>query len=269
MEEKVLLKIETKDEIIEIPFLDLECLDLFTVRYKNKDELINALSDMLDLGIDKNNDLKIYVYYQYYSRDNKLKEKTGLVKYQNDDFNIPFLEYAFKEFLYEDHERVKQFGVKKIRSKAMIGFLNGENDLTNYDINYAVHRYLDGARYRTYRKIYFAIRESVKITKNRKKDNLQNTKHDFSKGTSDDEYISYLLELTSKSDVERDRAIEELSLYDLDRLNSLLDSSKGLFDGMGKNYSVKDLYDLETYTGTSVENLSKYLDNNRNSGYKK
>ena len=53
IEEKTTLKIKTHDGDIEIPFISLEMLDEFTVRYGNRDELVNSLLAMLNISIDR------------------------------------------------------------------------------------------------------------------------------------------------------------------------------------------------------------------------
>ena len=258
MEKVVMLKIKTIDKIIEIPFIDLEAVDLFTVRYNNRDELLFGLNNILNLSLDIKDIKEIYIYCEYVSRKNIFTSKNVPVKYRKDNFDIKTLGGFFAEYLKKDHNRIKTCGVKDINSKAMYEFRFSEEDkLTDFDIEDAVRKYLTNAPYRTYRKVYFMIKDFVKVNINRVvREKVENNQRNLSEFDSNNEYLQYLLEYASRGEEETIRAMDELSRYDLEELSK------------NHGYSLEDLYDLEKYTGLKIGELTSYISSRVRRGYK-
>lgn len=270
MEKTVELKIKTIRGTIIIPFIDLESVDLFTVRYANRYELITGLSSILNLSLVPQDVEKVYLYCEYVSRKNLFKTKNDYIKYRGDNFNIKFLEDSFSLYLKQEHDRIRTCGVMDINSKAMYDFKCGEDKLTDFDIEDAVRKYLTNAPYRTFRKVYFMIKGHVRVSINRViREDDKNIRRNLSEFHTDDEYLQYLLEYASRGEEECSRVMEELSQYDLEELSSRLKHSHyGLFDGVGnnQNYTLEDLYDLEKYTGLSIEELTAYVSSRHRRG---
>ena len=274
MEERVILKIS--DSVygeIEIPFLGLQELDLFTVRYENKEELVRALSSMLELSISLQSVKNIYVSYEY--QDDRVKGKNNgyfkqaivPIKYRSDNFDIGDIENAFSTYLKQDIDRVNRTGVRKVRTKAMLDFVGGEGTLSNFDIDTAVKMYFDGAPYRIFRKIYFMIKGQVYVKKNGVVfEERKNIDRSLSKFSSDDDYIDSLLQYALKGEEETDRVMEELSLMDLEELSSRIKNPHyGVFDGVDvDNYvDLQDLKDLEKYSGYTIPRLVEMISSGR------
>lgn len=262
LEEKVILKIRTHDGNIEIPFISLESLDEFTVRYENRDELLNSLFSMLDIHVDKVRVIDVYVYYEYVKNE-KIRDKTTRVKYSKNNFNKKRVVDYLKEFLNRNHEMIKYCGVRKIGTSGIRDYLDGYRDIEKYEIEDAVDKYFDKAPYGVYRKNYFfLIDNGVNPTINRvnRKDKTTISR-EISKFHSDDEYIQSILR-SAQSDEDFDKIYEELSKIELEELKKLLTNPHfGLFDGDGNNkpYTLEDLYDLEQCTGMDIDNLCDYV----------
>lgn len=260
MEEVVLLKIQTMDGDIEIPFYDLMMLDEFTVRYKNKDELLDGLISMLGLQIDKKKILEVYVYYEY-RRNDRIRKKTSRVKYREHNFDMKTLSSFLKEFLEKNHDMIHCCGVRKIRSRAMYDFIYGNRDIEDFEISFAVDKYFEGAPYGVYRKIYFFLLDNgVKVNINRfERVDKQTVSRNLSKFQTDDDYIQSLLKRAKDSD-SYDSIYDELSRVDLEDLKGVLTNPRfGLFDGVDndKGYQLEDLYDLQMTTGMDIDTLSE------------
>jgi len=258
MEEYVALRIQTYDGDIEIPFRCLELVDEFTIRYQNKEELLNVLLAMLNVSIDRKRIKEVYVYYEYI-RNGKIRQKNAVVKYRGDNFDRKKLKEFLKDFLKKDHNMIYFCGVRKIRSKGMHAFISGERDIENYEIDFAVEKYFEGAPYGIYRKVYFFLRDNgVKVNINKVvRDGDEVVNRSLSNFHSDDDYVGTLLKLAKNSD-DYDRIYDELSKIDLEDLKGVLTNPHfGLFDGIDndKPYTLEDLYDLQTYTGMDINNL--------------
>lgn len=271
MEELVLLKIQTYDGDIEIPFRGLESLDEFTVRYKNREELLTGLLAMLNLSIDRNRIKEVYVYYEY-TRANRLRRKTSVVKYSKDNFDKKTLINSLKEFLKNNHDMIRYCGIRKIKSKGIQAFIRDECDVEDYEIDFAVDRYFEGAPYGVYRKVYFFLRDyKVKVNINKVvRDGNETVDRSLSQFHSDDDYIGPLLKL-AKDDENYDKIFDELSRIDLEDLKTALTNSHfGLFDGVGndKPYTLEDLYDLQVATGMDINDLCELVSHFNKKGLK-
>ena len=271
IEESTILKIQAYGGDIEIPFLSLELLDDFTVRYNNKEELLDALIGMLNLSIDKEQVREVYVYYAYLRKDT-LREKNTVVKYRKDNFDRKLLISFMKDFLKKNHDMIRCCGVRKIRSKGIFDFNAGIRDIQDYEIDYAVDKYFEGAPYGVFRKVYFFLKNNgVKPKINRCYEKRTMIERNLTKIHSADDYVQSLL---SRARYEEDSSLiyDELSRIDLEDLRTLLtDSHYGLFDGIGtkKAYLLEDLYDLEDCTGYDIEVLTEMVTRNRKNGRNK
>ena len=117
------------------------------------------------------------------------------------------------------------------------------------------------------------IKDYIKVRKNMVvRENTKMIERDLSSFSSDDEYVQYLIEFASRGEEEKVKAIEELSKYDIDELDLVLNKSRfGLFDGIGynRNFTLEDISDLERYTGLSIDELTAYVDSSRRVGRKR
>lgn len=267
-EELVLLKIRTADGDIEIPFISLELLDEFTVRYKDKDELINSLLSMLNLSIDKKSIIDAYIYYEY-EKNGQVRSKTSRIKYSKHNFDKKNLPDYLKDFLKKDHDMIHYCGVRKIKSKGMYEFLHGGN-ISDFEIDYAVNEYFNDAPYGIYRKVYFFLIDNgvfptVNRIVNKGKESIS---RDLYKFNSDDVYIQSMLRNIQNED-DYDKIYEELSKIDLEDLKTMVTNPHfGLFDGIenDRTYTLEDLYDLENCTGMDIDLLCDYVSGFRKKG---
>lgn len=266
IENLTLLKIKTHDGNIEIPFISLEMLDEFTVRYRNMDELVDSLFAMLNLSVARERIIDVYVYYEY-EKKGQIRCKNTRVKYSKHNFNKDRLVEFMKDFLNNNHDMIKCTGVRKIRSNGMNEFLNGYRDIEKYEVDDAVDKYFSGAPYGVYRKNYFfLIDNGVKPAINRvNRNNSASVSHDISRFYSDDEYIQSIFR-SVQVDGDESRIYEELSKIDLEDLRTMLTNPHfGVFDGSysEKRYTLEDLYDLEQCTGMDIDSLCDYVSNFR------
>ena len=255
IEEKTTLNIKTYDGDIEIPFISLEMLDEFTVRYKDREELLDSLLSMLNINVSSERIIDVFVYYEY-EKKGQIRRKNARVKYSKHNFDKDRLVEFMKDFLNKNHDMIKCTGVRKIRSNGMYEFLNGHRDIEKFEVDDAVNKYFDGAPYGVYRKNYFfLIDNGVKPVINRvNNDGRTNISRQVSK------FRGYC------NDGDEYRIYDELSKIDLEDLRTMLTNSHyGLFDGSDndKPYSLEDLYDLEQSTGMEIEDLCDYVSNFR------
>lgn len=247
---------------INIPFLSLRELDLFTVRYQNPTELLEALSQILELPIVPESVAAILVS-SLKNNGNRIESKNYLVKCARDNYDVQHFQEAFRKYLLENPSRILSTPMSRIRTAGVIGYVNGEHSLTEFDISLAVSIYFENASYHKIRDLYFRFRNkmNVKINKVDPSKSRQVDKN-VSKFTSEDPYISYLLQRASKGELEYEESIEELSLMDLEELNRNVDAPHyGIFDGMDTENDkyIGDIGDLEKYSGFKLEELIKML----------
>lgn len=258
IENLTLLKIRTCDGNIEIPFISLELLDEFTVRYKDREELINSLLSMLNIHIDRERIIDVYIYYEYVKKG-KVRGKTTRIKYSKHNFDKERLIGCVKDFLNNNHDMIQYTGVRKIKSNGMYEFLNGFRDIKKYEIDYAVDEYFKGAPYGVYRKNYFFLIDNgvtPKINRVFHKDGIAISR-EMTKFHTDNEYIQSILRRV-QNDEDVSEVYEELSRIDLEELRTILTNPHfGVFDGdnSDKPYTLEDLYDLEQCTGMDIDDL--------------
>lgn len=262
IENLTLLKIKTYSGNIEIPFISLESLDEFTIRYKNREELINSLLSMLNIYIDRDRIIDVFVYYEY-ERKGQVRSKSTRVMYSQHNFDKESLVGYLKDFLNKNHDMIKCCGVRKIRTKAMYEFLGGYRDIEKYEIDDAVNKYFSGAPYGVYRKNYFFLLDNgvmprINMVERKGKINIS---RDMSKFHTDDEFVQSIFR-SVQNDGDESRIYEELSKIDLEDLRTLLTNPNfSVFDGNNndKPYTLVDLYDLEQCTGMDIDDLSDYV----------
>ena len=284
MEEFASLCIVTYNGLIKIPFKSLQELDLFTVRYADENELINGFNELLKLSILPKDVINVYVYHEYQvgKNENSFRDSYLPVKYIGDNYDLDSLKDGFIYYLQQDHNRVKDFGVKKIKTAAMREFVLGNENLSDFDIKVAVDKYFEGAKYGIFRNVYFKLKQrKVKVSKNRvKREEDKMIDRNLSRFSSDNEFYQHLLEYASRGPEESNKVVEELSKFDLEELSMMLKNPHyGLFDGVVKNSNVsldevngqtqskfdaflEDLYDLEKYTGYDIDELIEYVSKN-------
>lgn len=280
MEEYASLCMVTVNGLIKIPFLGLQELDAFTARYNNKIELVNGFNELLKLSILPEQVDRVYVYYEYQvgKNDEKFKDSYIPVKYRGDNFNVDSLKQTFTQYLINNHDKIKECGVRKINTSAMREFMLGYDNLSDFDIKTAVDWYFGDNKYAKIRNAYFMVKGKTKLSKDKILIEQPKTiERSLSRFSSNDENFQHLLEYASRGEEESYRVMEELSKFDLEELQIMLKNQHfGLFDGMIKNTDVSldevngltqsksdnflyDLYDLEKYTGYDIDELIEYV----------
>lgn len=256
MENRVMLNIDTENGMYVIPFLDLKKLDGFTAGFENEQEMIDALNRILDLDIDMDDIISINISLDKY------KERKGsslsCIKYSGDNWNIDSLRDMFSLFLKQDHRRIRHNDVRFVNTDSMLRFQAGR-PISDKAIDVAVKVFL-GVDYKKQRDTYFMIRDfgTVRVDRvSRDMDNIK--KSDLSKTEAyNDEFVQYLIELSNRGEEYLDKAMEELSKFDLEDISKALGKGGlGIFDGFGSTFSSfdEDTYVLVEYTGMSVEEL--------------
>ena len=137
--------------------------------------------------------------------------------------------------------------------------------ISDKGIELAVKVFLN-MNYKKQRDTYFMIRNfgNIKVDKVVKEvDNSKST--DLSKTEAyNDEFIQYLIEVASRGEEYLNRAIGELSMYDLEDISrSLGNRGVDIFDGLERPLGEFDeeAYVLVEYTGMSIEELKSIQPN--------
>lgn len=253
MENRVMLNIDTENGIYVIPFLSLKKLDGFTTGFENEKEMIDTLNRILDLDIELEDIISIYI-----SSDN-YKNNLSCIKYSGDNWNVDSLRDMFSWYLRQDHRRIRNCDVRFVNTDSMLRFQAGK-PISDKGIELAVRVFLN-MDYKKQRDTYFMIRDfgTVKVDKVTRE--MENTKNvDLSKGEAyNDEFIQYLIELAGRGEEYLDKAMEELSLFDLEDISMALSKGGlGIYDGLGRSVFDEfdeDTYVLTLYTGMSIEEL--------------
>jgi len=256
MEKRVMLNIDTKNGHYVIPFLDLKKLDGFTAGFKNEEEMIETLNRILDLSIDMEDIVRIYISSdRYKERDNS---SLSCIKYSGDNFNIDSLRDMFSLYLKQDHRRIRRSDVRFVNTDNMLRFQAGK-PISDKGIDVAVKVFLS-MDYKKQRDVYFMIRDFGSVRIDKVVRDMEDTKeNDLSKSESyNEEFIQYLVELAGRGEEYLDKAMEELSKVDLEDISrSLEKGGLGIFDSLGATFSEfdEDTYVLVEYTGMSIEEL--------------
>ena len=255
MENKVILNIETKSGKIVIPFIGLKELDCFTMGYNNDIELIESLSKMLNLSLNVDYVLRLYITSDKY-KDRK-NSSLSCIKYSGDNYNIDSLGEMLSLYLKQDHRRIRNCDVRFVITDGMVKF-NAGKDISDRDIDIAVKVFLK-VNYKKHRDMYFMIKNfgGIRIDKLAKEDRNRDRMHISKMSTSDeDSFVQYLIELASRNEDKLDKVIDELSRVELEDISRVLEDGKNdLFDGFGNGDTDEDLYALESLTEMNIEQI--------------
>ena len=242
------LVIEYNSGPIIIPFREILGLDNFTVNYDNKEELADALKQILGLKI---NETVNGAYIQYI-----VKGKVSIlpIKYSSDDFDLNDLVEVYKNYYKDDHMRIRttEDGIKFVKHDTISDFMHNVRDVNNIDIDKAVTSFFSGS-YKKYRDAYFTVKKygyKVKLREFSKDTNL--SKYDV-----EDEYFQSLKREASLGRKSHDRVLEELSLRDIEDLKK---EFPGLFDGTQKKEKVNinnERLVLQALTGINIDELEQ------------
>ena len=265
MSKKINLYLETSKGMITIPFLGIKEADLFTIEYTNRLEFLDSLINILDLRIDRDDVGNIYFSYKDIENIYFDYETCLPVKYSRDNYNVDSLVDNFALYLRQDQRRLDMPGVRNVGKKIVYNFKPGY--VSNNDIGLIANAYLRND-YRKMRDTYFMLIElntlyehdvfSIKIDNVPYRKNNVSRKELFQLESNSDDYVQYLIELSSRGEDEYDWAREELSKIDNDDIKrSLGKSSSLILDGFGDMslISSEEVQNLEKVTGMNIEIL--------------
>ena len=256
------LEFEYEGKIISIPFGKLKDIDKYTIKYGDRLSLLNKLNSILELGIDINYVKAMYLVkeknrYCEFDYDNCLP-----IRYNGDNYNIDSLRDNFISYLQKDHNRIREFDVIHVELPFMIDFKNGKRDISDNEIKLAVNAYFKN-NYNGIRKIYFDIKNECKIKNDSfRLSNKVIERDGLSKLENDkDDYLQYLIELSSRSEEDRLRAISELSLMDMEELVvKLSNKTYGVLDGLSDVDAIRngEILEFETLVGMDVKTIRSF-----------
>lgn len=257
------LQLEYDNTIISIPFGKLKDIDNYTMQFSDRMVFLDRIISCLGLNINKNYISRIYLV----DEENKDLEfdydsnKCLPIRYNKDNYNVDSLRDNFILYLQQDHSRIRRYDLFYAKFSGMMGFKAGERDISDEEIKGIVYSYFK-EHYKGIRKIYFDIKDDYKIKiDNFKLKDKEIKRDDLSKLESrEDDYLQYLIELASRSDDDRLRAIEELSLMDIEELNKRLSgNSYGVIDGISDIEMIKndDTKEIEELVGMDIEDIRK------------
>ena len=264
MGNSVFLNIETNYGIIKIPFIGLKELDYFTVGYENSEKLINSLIKILDLPILFSDVLNMYITGRDYT--NNGNSSINYIKYRGDNYDMQSVQDMLSLYLRQDHRRIRFCDVRHVKTEGIIRF-NGGMAISDREINMAVNSFLKDRYgiyiYKKVRDMYFLVKNfgGVKINK-LYADYISTYDVNLSKVESkEDDFYQYLIEYSSKGENEFEKAIDELSIMELEDIKNAIENGN-LFDGIKKedDYELtEDICALESLTGLSIETLKKMI----------
>ena len=273
MDKRINLYMETSAGIVGIPFINLEEVDLFTTHYNsrfdkdklnNKSKLLVTLINILELQISVNDIGRVYLSYEdieniQFNYDNCLP-----IKYSKDNYNVDSLIENFSLFLKRDRSRLNYPGVKKT-GKNIYGEFD-VNTISDRNIDIIARKFLNN-NYRRMRDVYFYLSEldlpieryNIKIDKVFDR-NLVGYRKVVSKlDSGEDDFIQYLIELSSRDKENIGIVMDEFSKMEYDEIRKKMGSDSGyLFDGLNDNKINKidsDIANLEECTGIDIEVL--------------
>lgn len=264
MGNSVFLNIETNYGVIRIPFMGLKELDYFTMGYNDSEELINSLIKILDLSILFSDVLNIYIDGKDYT--NNGNSSINYIKYRGDNYDMESVQNILSLYLRQDHRRIRFCDVRYVKTEGMIRF-NGGMSITDREINMSINSFLKD-RYGNYiykkvRDMYFLVKNfgGVKINK-LYADYISTYDVNLSKvEAKKDDFYQYLIEYSSHGENEFEKAIDELSIMELENIKNTIEDGN-LFDGIKKEEDyelVEDINALESLTGLSIESLKKIV----------
>jgi len=254
MSRKVNLCLETSIGEIKIPFISLEKADLFTMRYEGKFDFLNNLIEILNLPIE------LYDVKNVCLRYDKEDSRWFPIRYSGDNYNVESLVDGYSSYLKSDQRRLNGYGIRNVVSILVPDFIPG--CLSDRYIDLIARRYLDNS-YRKLRDVYFLIKKDVevKIDKFPDKNDTKNVMDRWHQlEVIEDEYMQYLVNLSSSGDEEFQQAAEELAMLGLDEIEKKIGGvCHPVIDGMGQEDYLgiygKDIYKLEEATGMNIADL--------------
>ena len=252
MENRVMLNIDTENGMYVIPFLSLRKLDGFTAGFENEKELIDTLNRILNLDINLEDIISINISSDRY------KDNLSCIKYSGDNWNVDSLRDMFSLYLKQDHRRIRHNDVRHVNTDSMLRFQAGM-PISDKGIDLSVRVFL-GMDYKKQRDTYFMIRDFGNVRVDKVTRDMEDTKNVdlFKDEAYNNEFIQYLIELAGRGEEYLDRAMEELSKFDLEDISKALSKGGlGIYDGLGSTFSEfdEDTYVLVEYTGMSIEEL--------------
>lgn len=262
MSKPIYLKLDTNKGIVTLPFLGIKEVDSFTVKYHNKGELIGTLIKLLNLQLDLYDVTDVYLTYDKYNRG--LNGDCFCVKYRGDNFNFQSLFDAFVTYIRNNPDRILSTGLRYVKAIGILRYFD-TGLIDNYELERAVRAYFENnTAYKKMRDSYFLIKEimdeeniKVKIDKIDDGDTIE--RDDLSvHSNGEDDYLSYLIELSKKGEREFEIAMDEIGQADLEDINRLLRSNGyGIVDGVSENSQLMrgQISLLEETTGISIDGL--------------
>lgn len=263
MKSEIYLFIETKKGNLAIPFKRLKGLDEFTVRYKNNQDLVLNLMNALNISMELDQVIDVYVYYHYFKKDkNSGNIEEGSyqlpIKYSEDNYDMDSVEEAYSKYLIDDKSRIKKTGVKYVSYGPLQDYLVDNKPIRNSDIEFAAHLYLL-SDYRKNRDIYFMLKYAgYKVrTKKVKTSKAILGERSIENLSSSNDYFASLIARVKNNPDDYDEVMEEMSSYDLDDIKNWLDGDSKLVDGIvdSSKLSNLDIYELAVLTGLKLEEL--------------
>lgn len=253
------LFIVTTKGVITIPFPSVKIADEYTVNFNDQNELISKLSKILQLDITQDDILDTYLEWQRYDARNRTIVSSKLpIKYQSDNYDINNLKVVFSSYLKEDRQRIMRFDIRYLQTPTFINFVHGNGVLTERDIDFGVEAFLKDGNYMKARDIYFGLKYSKRKVKTLPKRIGYNLSQDLDKHYTRDTYLSSLLDYAKQGDEEYAKAMEIIASYDLEQLDSLVDSKEGkIVDGLYgyADISYGDIVLLELATQLNINTL--------------
>lgn len=258
MNNKVILKIITSnDEDINIPFMRLQELDDYTVRFDNQESLVGKLISLLEIPIDTSQVRHVLVECTPTSRNGKpYKAKYLPIKYKKDNYDSNNLKKVFADYLIEDYDRIKEFDIRYISSKPIQDYLYGNGTLTPYNIYHAVESYFERDSYGKKRSAYFTLKKNKRKVYIRRVENIHlREKNPLLKATFDDEYLDNLARYARQGEEEYDYVMDIIAGSDIEDLErKTTDKHYGVVDSVYDSMK-DDITKLELFTRRNIYEL--------------
>ena len=255
MENKVFLNIDTNRGLVVIPFESLRKLDLFTVGYNNKEELVDSLSRMLDLSLNVDDVLNIYISGNRYKHTRN--DSLNYIKYSDDNYNIDSLSDMLSLYLKQDHRRIRYCDVRFVNIDSMLRF-NAGYPINDREIDLAVKIFLN-KDYKKQRDMYFMIKSFGNVRSDKLSKGERERLVLSEMNAQEDSFVQYLVELASRDKDKLVMALDELSKVDLEDISRLMDGKNyAPFDGLVNDKEddlEEDIYALEMLTDLSIEEI--------------
>lgn len=267
MAKKINLYMETGMGIISIPFIGIREADLFTTCYnsrfdKNEDnKLLDVLVNVLKLPISANDIGRVYLSYDDIESVMFNYDTCLPVKYSKDNYNINSLIENFSLFLKRNRSRLDHAFIRNVRIN-VCGDLR-VSAISDRSIDVIAKLFLE-KNYRRMRDVYFYLNEidspgeryNIKIDKVLSRDSTSDRKDISKLGSSEDNFVEYLIELSSRSRNDSSMVRDEFSKIELEDIRRELGGdSDYIFDGLsniGEKDIDEDVLNLEECTGINI-----------------